>query len=432
MISDLEKRVVERIEQLEPELVKVALELGDMDTRDPIEKIAADYVHDWLKSNGFEVKKLGPPERFNVLGTYEGTGKGRSLLFCSHLDAGGRVEEAQYTVWNWDPISLRAWQEGDTLLGGGIGNCKGPMACWMIAAKAIKDLGIKLPGDILLSAVVGELNGSPVDEFPSPGFEADEVGARYVATHGGLADFALIAEATAFTICPVECGYAHFKVTIYTERSQYAWRFPYPEPSMEKSLSPIFRTVKFLERYRQYAYEYQQKHTYSFDGTEVVPKTIVGAIRGGAPFRPMVSPNFCSLYIYFSTPAGKDPLELKRDLEGILDELGMEGKVEMYKYLPGSEAWKVKNYETFKSALVDTHMKLFNKPLKKALPETSNMWRDINPYNELGVPAVSYGFPRAGMRPDEPAGGVGVKIKDMVDAAKVYALLALDICNRPL
>ncbi len=424
MVSGLEKRVMDRIDQLEAELVKVALELGDMDTPQPNEKIAADYVHDWLESNGFEVKKLGPPERFSVLGTYAGTGKGRSLLFCSHLDAWGHVDERAYKLRDWDPKSTRAWREGDTLIGGGVINDKGPMACWMIAVKAIKDLDIKLPGDILLAPVVGEMGGSPVDEFPSPTYDGHEVGARYVATHGGLADFALIAEATSFTICPVECGYAYFKVTIYG-RSYYVWTFPYPEPSMEKSVNPILRMAKLLERYNQYAYEYQQKHTYSFDGTEVTPKTVVGAIRGGAPFRPKTTPEFCSIYIDFRTPPGKDPLELKRDLEGILDELEMEGKVEMYKYLPGSEAWNVKNYDIFKSALVDTHTKIFNEPPKKSLSLQSSMWRDINQFNELGVPAVSYGFP-VGVGPSS-----ATKIKDMVDAAKVYALLALDICNRP-
>ena len=72
--SDTEKKVLDKIEQLESELVKVALDLGDMETTQPNEKIAADYVYDWLKENGFEAKKLGAPERFNVLGKYIGTG----------------------------------------------------------------------------------------------------------------------------------------------------------------------------------------------------------------------------------------------------------------------------------------------------------------------------------------------------------------------
>jgi hypothetical protein len=54
------------------------------------------------------------------------------------------------------------------------------------------------------------------------------------------------------------------------------------------------------------------------------------------------------------------------------------------------------------------------------------MWRDINPYNELGIPAMTYG----------PGGAIGggnfaFPLDDMVAAARVYATTALDFCNRP-
>jgi acetylornithine deacetylase/succinyl-diaminopimelate desuccinylase-like protein len=433
--TDMEKRVVEKVKELESELVRVALDLGDMDVSQPNEKIASDYVHDWFKENGFEVKKLGSQERFNVLATYAGTGKGRSLLFCSHLD-NERRENVEQRLKDWDkPIYTKAWREGDTLVGHGIANDRGPMACWMIAAKALKDLDIKLPGDILLSAVIGETGGSPVDEFESPKYDSHELGARYVATHGGLADFALIAESSSYTIVPVECGFAYFKITVYAGPASYTPFFPYPEPSMEKSVSAIVRMAKFVERFQQYAYEYQEKHTYSFDGGTVVPKTIIGAIRGGLPHMPHISPEVCSIYVDYRVPPGKNPLELKRELEGILEEMGMDGRVEMYKYLPGFEAWKVEGYETLKSALVDSHVKVFDQPPpKKGISHTLSMWRDINPYNELTVPAICYGFP-AGYTGEGVKYEIDlfrVKIEDMVNTAKVYALLALDICNRRL
>ena len=40
--SDMEQQVLEKINQLESELVQVALDLGDMDTSQPKEKIASD------------------------------------------------------------------------------------------------------------------------------------------------------------------------------------------------------------------------------------------------------------------------------------------------------------------------------------------------------------------------------------------------------
>ena len=252
-LSETEKRVLEKINQLEPELVKVALDLGDMDTSQPRERVAAEYVFNWFKENGFAPRKVGSSERFNVLGKYMGTGKGYSLLFCSHLD-NERREGVEFRLKDWDlPIYTKAWREGDSLVGHGIVNDRGPMACWMIAVKAIKELGIKLPGDVLLAAVVGETGGAPVDEFPSPAYDSQELGARYLATHGGIADFACVAEATAFTIVPVECGFAYFKVTLYAGPASYTPFFPYPEPSLGKSTNAIVRMAKFIERYQKYA-----------------------------------------------------------------------------------------------------------------------------------------------------------------------------------
>jgi len=58
--------------------------------------------------------------------------------------------------------------------------------------------------------------------------------------------------------------------------------------------------------------------------------------------------------------------------------------------------------------------------------ERASIWTDTNVYNELGIPAIKFG-PRGkniGPRLEE------IKVDDMVKAAQVYALVALDICNR--
>src|SRR6476619_2182798 len=44
-------------------------------------------------------------------------------------------------------------------------NCKGPMTCCLIAAKALQNAKVRLKGDLVLAAVCGELCGDPVDEF---------------------------------------------------------------------------------------------------------------------------------------------------------------------------------------------------------------------------------------------------------------------------
>jgi len=53
------------------------------------------------------------------------------------------------------------------------------------------------------------------------------------------------------------------------------------------------------------------------------------------------------------------------------------------------------------------------------------MWRDTNAFNELGIPAISYA-PRS----QSHASTKSFKVKDLTDAAIVYARIAMDLCDQ--
>ena len=453
--AEVQSKVLSRVDQLEDELVKVALDLGQMDASVPQkegappprpgvgdikyhERRAAEYVERWLSDNGFETIRQGAPDRFNILGKCRGTGGGRSLLFNSHLDVMFR-EQGELIFRDPDlPNMVGAWRKGNDLVGQGIANCKGPMACWMIAAKAIRDSGVQLPGDMLLSAVVGETGSAPVDEYPSPQWDSHELGARYVASHGGIADYVLVAEATGFTMVQAMTGFAYFKVTVFTDTPTYTPFESRPGPPMEMSSNALVRMVKYIERFEKYAAGYAEKNTRVFDGGVMVPNGHVGAMRGGVPAWPVIAPDIASIYCDFRLPPGLNPLEIQRDLDGILNEMGVEGRVEMYKFLPGYDAWNNQGFSTFRKALVDSHLKVFDEPPRDPPYRFVSMWRDLNPYNEIGVPAMSYGFATGstvfeGEPPPYSSGDrLKASIPDMVKAAKVYAALALDLCSRSI
>ncbi len=132
------------------ELVKVTLDLANLDSPTGSEGPVADYVHDWLLRQGFQARKVGLyPDRPNVLATLPGTGGGPSLCFNSHMDTTIHKEDEWWTTRHAaDPIFHTGWREGDVLIGNGVCNCKGPMATWLLAAKAIKDFCVKLRGDL--------------------------------------------------------------------------------------------------------------------------------------------------------------------------------------------------------------------------------------------------------------------------------------------
>lgn len=61
------------------------------------------------------------------------------------------------------------------------------------------------------------------------------------------------------------------------------------------------------------------------------------------------------------------------------------------------------------------------------------MWRDVNILNEFGIPAVTYG-PIMSHPPGEAdvpfVRAYRVKLQDLINTAKIYALIALEICTR--
>ena len=423
MTDALATQVLDRIDV--DELVKVALDLGNIDSPTGSEGPVGEYVYDWLTRAGFAAKKVALfPDRPNVIATLPGSSHGRSLVFNSHMDTTIHKDEIWTTRRAADPVFHSAWREGDVLVGNGICNDKGPMATWLLAAKAIKDAGVTLKGDLVLMAVVGEIGLEPVDEFQPPAYVAKEAGTRYAITHGGVADFALVAEGTDFGLVGVEAGKAFFKITVFGDDLPiYTPYIARPIP-IEKNPSAIVRMAPLIQRIDEWAYDYEQKHRYECKGGVIVPRVNIGAIRGGVPYKITKTVQQCAIYVDVRITPVQNPLDIREDLRRMLASLGLAGEVELYTYRPAFEADPVR-VEPLAGAITRAHQAIVGSTPKHAAPPFSSMWRDINPFNEMRIPALTYG-------PGISVGGgnFGMKIADLVVGAKLYALTALDLCNQ--
>lgn len=407
------------------ELVKVALDLGNIDSPTGSEGPVGEYVYDWLRRQGFEARKIAlVPDRPNVLGSLPGTSFGKSLVFNSHMDTTIHKDEWWTTRRAADAVFHSAWREGDTLIGNGVCNDKGPMATFLLAAKAIKDAGVTLKGDLLLMAVVGEIGVEPVDEFQSPEYLAKEPGTRFAITHGGVADYALVAEGTDFGLVGVEAGKAFFKVTVFgNELPIYTPYIQRPSP-IEKNPSAIVRMAPLIQRIEEWAYDYEQKNRYECAGGTVVPKVNIGAIRGGVPYKITKTVQQCAIYVDVRTTPVQNPLDIREDLRRLMASAGLEGEVELYTYRPSFEA-DAQKVEPLKGAITRAHQAMLGTAPKAAAPPFSSMWRDINCFNEMRIPAITYG-PGVSVG----AGTFGMKISDLVMGSRLYALTALDLCDQ--
>jgi acetylornithine deacetylase/succinyl-diaminopimelate desuccinylase-like protein len=249
-----------------------------------------------------------------------------------------------------------------------------------------------------------------------------DLGVRFMVTHGVVADYALVAEGTGFGIVGIEPGKAHFKVTVYTDGPRYYT--PYlPRPTaLSDSPNAVVRAAAVIAEFENWALDYQTRNTYRGEMGTIVPKASVNAIRSGYPFNVTSAPQIAAFYVDTRILPGANPMDVREELRGVLRRVGVPGEVELYVYRPGFEA---KGAERLIETIKRCHAATFPTPPAIVADAVTSMWRDTNAFNEVGIPAISYA-PRA----QSHAATKSFKLKDLTDAALVYARIAIDLCNQ--
>ena len=132
------------------------------------EKILADFMVQEMTALGLEASLTPVPgDRVNAIGRWKGAGGGKSLLFNGHLDT-NPVSEG----WTVDPWAGKV--DDDFIYGIGVSNMKAGDAAYFCALKTLIDAGVRLKGDVILTYVVGELQGGVgTAAFIAQGIKAD-------------------------------------------------------------------------------------------------------------------------------------------------------------------------------------------------------------------------------------------------------------------
>ncbi len=117
------------------------------------ERRLAERMVEVMQAMGLEAF-LQPVEgdRFNAIGIWRGTGGGKSLLFNGHLDT--NPVTGGWTVDPWGGLV-----DENFIYGIGVSNMKAGDAASLCAVKTLIDAGQRLKGDVILTYVVGELQG---------------------------------------------------------------------------------------------------------------------------------------------------------------------------------------------------------------------------------------------------------------------------------
>jgi acetylornithine deacetylase/succinyl-diaminopimelate desuccinylase-like protein len=414
------------------EVCQLALDLCSIPSTTGEEGQLAEFIVDWFNHNKLVgVRQEVETGRANAVGILRGKGRGPTLMFNGHMDTGVhlRHEELVGPVPPKKPI-LTPRRENSVLYGTGMDNMKSGLAAIMYAAKTIKHSGFILDGDLIVAGVAGEVSRAPVDQYQGPHFRSKGIGTRYLLTHGIVSDYAIVADTSHFGLTWAQCGVVYAKITV--DGRPFYTPFTRRVANPRDSQNAVIKMGLFIAAYEKWASDYERKNIYRFAGGEVHPKANIGAIAGGVPFKVANSPIACSLYVDIRTPPGMPPIQIQRELRGMLDAVGLEYELEFFTTQMGYEG---KGVEPLVEAIGEAHKSVTGKPLPPIDPVENSMWTDTNLYNELNIPAVKFGI-GAALRPG-PDGELhnmvrlrdSTSVEDLLSATKIYALAALKMCE---
>jgi acetylornithine deacetylase/succinyl-diaminopimelate desuccinylase-like protein len=420
--NDAVKKVLDQIDR--DEIAQLGCDLTSIPSPTGQEKAIGEFILNWFDANGIKaVRQDVEIDRPNAVGVVKGDGSGLSLGFNGHTDTSFTgTEEDRRMVANMEPESeLKGKIVNGKVQGLGISNMKGGVAAFMIAGKALQKSGVKLKGDVILAAVVGEISRTPIGPWQTKEYRGEGAGTRHLLTHGMHSDYAVCADGSDMNIVWTQNGVVQVKIQTFG-KAEAAWGSNRETHPMVK-MNAIVKMTKIIDAIERWGTGFEAKYVYQSPTGPLFPKVNIGAIEGGAPYRPNYFPGVCSIYVDIRMPPQVRPVQIQHELELTLNATGLDYQMDIYKSLLGHEG---KNVEPLVNSAEDCYQRLFGTKIKHEAPDRASIWTDTNVYNELGIPAIKIGprGRRIGPRNEE------IEIDTMLNAAKLYALIALDICTR--
>ena len=346
------------------------------------------YVADALNALGLAVTTYElEPNRANVVGILRGTGNGRSLLLNAHMDTVGVEGMA-------DPFG--AEMRNGRLYGRGAQDMKGSLAAMMGVAKAFVDGGVKLAGDLLITAVADE-------EYASIGME------HLVKTV--TADAAIVTEPTDLTLCRAHRGFIWYDVETIG-RAAHGSRYA-------EGIDANMRMGRFLARLDKLEQELRQRSPHPLAGP---PSLHASLLQGGTEISMYAASSH--LTIERRTIPGEMQAQATAELQTIIDQLAAEDATfkatvkPTFQREPFEISANAPIVQTVEQAIAD---RLGSEPAHTG----QTFWTDATLLAEAGIETVLLGPIGQGLHSAEE----WVDVQSVVKLAAVLAATAVNYCR---
>ncbi|MBS7643609.1 M20 family metallopeptidase [Candidatus Bathyarchaeota archaeon] len=408
--------VLKQVEDLREEIVNFTKELVKIPTVNPpgnkYDECAA-LIAKKLQTIGFNVqlievpsdklKELAPHSeglpRVSVLGSLKGAAWKPSLHFNGHFDV-----VPPGTGWTRDPF-LPTFDEGK-LYGRGTSDMKGGIAAMVMAAQALVEAGVKLRGELSISAVPDEETG---------GF----AGTGYLVKNQLIkADYAIVTEPSSIsTIWNAHKGALWLEITTLGKAAHGS--LPFMGINAFEKLIKVAQALEGLKPKLT-----MRTSSHHVEPKEAMHPTIMigGVVLGGVKVN--VVPSRCSMTIDRRLIPEEKMSDAKKEIEDVLKSLNLEDpelKIEVKSLLEADAA-------------VTPQGEKICETLAKNIKQVTDITPRFNLctafldmrflVNQAGIPTISYG---PGLLKTAHTADEYVLVDDLVNATKVLALTAMDL-----
>ncbi len=371
----------------------------------PEERLLAEYMAGQMAELGLDAKLMPVPgERLNAIGTLKGQGGGHSLLFNGHLDTNPVTEG-----WTVDPWAGKI--DDEFIYGIGVSNMKAGDAAYFCALKTLIDAGIKLKGDVILTYVVGELQGG--------------IGTIAAIEQGVKADYFINSEPTDLQAVTLHVGSLMFVIELTGDTRHLSKR--------EEAVDVITAAVQLIPQINGITFSGARSPEH-----EKVNRGHIGVVRGALgrdleEWRPPQVADFLRLRGSARYTPGQTVESVLADLQRLLDQLCEQ--------FPGLQATLINDSDNqpLMPPFEVSHDSLIVKAVNAAYQQVRGEPQPtgiITPPAYFGTDAAHF-YQRLGMQgvvcgpggkfntmPDER-----VHISDYLDMVRVYILAILSICE---
>jgi acetylornithine deacetylase len=346
-----------------------------------------------------------PGSRVNAIGAWKGSGGGKSLLFNGHLDTNPVTER-----WTVDPWEGKISDE--FIYGIGVSNMKAGDAAYFCAVKTLKQAGIRLKGDVILTYVVGELQGG--------------VGTLAAVNQGVRADYFINSEPTDLAALTMHAAAVTFVIELTGVTRHLSKR--------EQSVDAIVASCALIPRINAMTFNGAKS-----DEHRSINRAHVGVVHGALgqdlqEWRPPQVADFARLkgsirYAPGQTSDGalQDIRELLNTLESEFPGLSSTVKTERSEHQPIMPPFEVSKDSPIVKSLNNAYMQVRGtaQPTGAITPPGFFGTDAGHLYEAGGMEGVVCGpGGQYNTMPDER-----VEIRDFIDMVKIYMLTIVDICQ---